>query len=181
MSGKLNVRKSLRSGANLKHNLLSPHLKDGKIKIKKERTNWLFPHITNFRKFFSTQKGGNYLSKYTPKKEVIRRRTVKRMKELGVYKVQYSQLIEVFVDMMHQYNFLTNLFEESGYQVMIDTEKSDGKKSPILASLESLRRDIGVYSDKLMLNPKSHKDSEKGNIKNKDDPFDKLFDSLGSG
>ena len=78
------------------------------------------------------------------------------MKELGVYKVQYTQLIDVFVDMMHQYNYLTNEFEESGYQVMIETEKSDGKKSPILASLEALRKVIGVYSDKLLLNPKSN-------------------------
>ncbi len=78
------------------------------------------------------------------------------MKELGVYKVQYTQLIDVFVDMLHQYNYLTNEFEESGYQVMIETEKSDGKKSPILATLEALRKDIGVYSDKLMLNPKTN-------------------------
>lgn len=78
------------------------------------------------------------------------------MKELGTYKVQYTQLIDVFVDMMHQYNYLTNEFEENGYQVIIETEKSDGKKSPILASLESLRKDIGIYSDKLLLNPKSN-------------------------
>ena len=50
------------------------------------------------------------------------------MKELGVYKVQYTQLIDVFVDMMHQYNYLTNEFEESGYQVMIETEKQGNYK-----------------------------------------------------
>ncbi|MHC5250464.1 P27 family phage terminase small subunit [Enterococcus sp. LJL90] len=96
------------------------------------------------------------MSKLLPSKDTIKRRTVKRMKELGVYKVQYTQLIDVFVDMLHQYNYLTNEFEESGYQVMIETEKSDGKKSPILATLETLRKDIGVYSDKLMLNPKTN-------------------------
>lgn len=96
------------------------------------------------------------MRKVLPTRDSIKRRTVTRMKELGVYKVQYSQLIDVFSDMLHQYNYLTNEFEKSGYQVMIETEKSDGKKSPIFASIETLRKDIGVYSDKLMLNPKAN-------------------------
>ena len=39
---------------------------------------------------------------------------------------------------------------------MVETEKSSGKKSPILASLETLRKDIGTYSDRLMLNAKTY-------------------------
>ena len=39
---------------------------------------------------------------------------------------------------------------------MIETEKSGGKKSPILASLENLRKDIGTYSNLLMLNAKTY-------------------------
>ena len=96
------------------------------------------------------------MGKYTPTKDTIKRRTVKRMKELGTYKVQYSQLIDIFVDMMHQYNFITEELEKNGYQVVIKTEESDGKKSPILATLENLRKDIGTYSDRLLLNPKSN-------------------------
>ena len=51
---------------------------------------------------------------------------------------------------------LSKQFEESGYEVILDTEKSGGKKSPILVSLENLRKDIGTYSDRLMLNAKTY-------------------------
>lgn len=78
------------------------------------------------------------------------------MKELGTYKVQYNQIIEVYVDMLYQYNYLSREFEKMGFEVLVETEKSGGKKSPILASLENLRKDIGTYSDKLMLNAKTY-------------------------
>ena len=91
-----------------------------------------------------------------PQRQTIKDRTIQYMKELGTYKKQYNQVIEVYADMMYQYNFLSRRFEEEGYEVMIDTEKSGGKKSPILASLENLRKDIGTYSDRLMLNAKTY-------------------------
>ena len=96
------------------------------------------------------------MSKNIPQKETIKKRTIQYMNELGTYKKQYNQVIEVFSDMLYQYNYLSRKFEESGYQVMIETEKSGGKKSPILASLENLRKDIGVYSDRLMRNAKTY-------------------------
>ena len=95
-------------------------------------------------------------NKNIPQKDTIKRRTIAYMKELNTYKKQYNQLVEVYADLLHQYYILTKEFEDSGYQVMIQTEKSDGKKSPILATLESLRKDIGTYSDRLLLNPKSN-------------------------
>ena len=78
------------------------------------------------------------------------------MKELGTYKIQYNQVVEVYSDMLYQYNILRQKFEEEGFEATIDTEKSGGKKSPILASLENLRKDIGTYSDRLMLNAKTY-------------------------
>lgn len=93
-----------------------------------------------------------------PLRQTIKDRTIRYMKELGTYKTQYNQVIEVYADMLYQYNYLSQEFEEGGYQVMVDTEKSGGKKSPILASLEALRKDIGAYSDRLMLNAKTYND-----------------------
>ncbi len=78
------------------------------------------------------------------------------MKELGTYKPQYNQIIEVYADMVYQYNYLSREFEEQGYEIILETEKSGGKKSPILASLENLRKDIGTYSDRLMLNARTY-------------------------
>lgn len=77
-------------------------------------------------------------------KDTIKRRTISYMKELNTYKKQYNQLIEVYSDLLLQYYILTKQFEETGYEVVVATEKSDGKKSPILASLENLRKDIGT-------------------------------------
>ena len=39
-----------------------------------------------------------------PKRQTIKDRTVKYMKELGTYKTQYNQIIDIYVDMMYQYN-----------------------------------------------------------------------------
>ena len=114
-------------------------------------------------------------------KDTIKRRTIAYMKELNVYKKQYNQLIEVYADLLLQYYILTKQFEESGYEVTIATEKSDGKKSPILASLENLRKDIGTYSDRLMLNAKANKDSEINLKTSPDDPFNNLFNNLKNG
>lgn len=114
-------------------------------------------------------------------KDTIKRRTIGYMKELNTYKKQYNQLIEVYADLLHQYYILTKEFEESGYEVVMETEKSGGKKSPILATLENLRKDIGTYSDRLMLNAKANKDSEISIKASDNDPFNKLFDGLKSG
>ena len=119
--------------------------------------------------------------KNIPQKDTIKRRTISYMKELNTYKKQYNQLVEVYADLLHQYYILTKQFEESGYEAVVATEKSGGKKSPVLATLESLRKDIGTYSDRLMLNAKSNKDSEINLKTSPDDPFNKLFDGLKSG
>lgn len=120
-------------------------------------------------------------NKNIPQKDTIKRRTISYMKELGTYKKQYNQLIDVYADLLLQYYILTKQFEESGYEVVMETEKSGGKKSPILATLENLRKDIGTYSDRLMLNAKANKDSEISIKASPDDPFNKLFDGLKSG
>lgn len=91
-----------------------------------------------------------------PKRQSIVDRTVKYMKSLGTYKVEYKQVIEIYADMLYQYNFLSREFEQSGFEATVQTERSAGKKNPILATMENLRKDIGVYSDRLMLNAKTY-------------------------
>ena len=91
-----------------------------------------------------------------PKRQSIIERTVKYMKSLGTYKVEYKQIIEIYADMLYQYNILSREFEQSKFQTTIQTERSGGKKDPKLATMENLRKDIGVYSDRLMLNAKTY-------------------------
>lgn len=119
--------------------------------------------------------------KNIPQKDTIKRRTISYMKDLNTYKKQYNQLVEVYADLLLQYYILTKQFEESGYEVVMETEKSGGKKSPVLATLENLRKDIGTYSDRLMLNAKANKDSEINLKTSPDDPFNNLFNNLKNG
>lgn len=90
-----------------------------------------------------------------PTKETIKRKTIEDMKKLGVHKPQYNRLIDIYAELVFQYNILTVEFENNGYQYEVETDQGGTKKSPIVATLESLRKDILAYSDRLCLNPKS--------------------------
>lgn len=81
------------------------------------------------------------------------------MKALGIYKPEYRNDIMVYVDMMHQYEVLTERFEDEGYMVEEEYTNKAGatnmRKTPTLATIEKLRVDLAQYSDRLCLNPKS--------------------------
>ena len=89
-----------------------------------------------------------------PHKTMIEK-TTENMTELGVYRPQFDRMIEIFVDLNMQYDRALNEFEESGFQYETETAAGGTKKSPIAATLESLRKDILAYSDRLCLNPKA--------------------------
>lgn len=88
-------------------------------------------------------------------KEFIRKATIRDMKALKVYKKQYDRLIDIYAELVAQYNRLTETFADTGYQVESETAQGGAKKSPLIATLETLRKDILAYSDRLCLNPKS--------------------------
>lgn len=77
------------------------------------------------------------------------------MRELGVYKTQYSRVVDLYVELVFQFLTLNKKFEEEGYEYECYTAAGGAKKAPIVATLESLRKDILAYSDRLCLNPKS--------------------------
>lgn len=77
------------------------------------------------------------------------------MKLLGVYKPQYNRIIDIYAELMEQYLFLSDKHKESNYEYEVDTLQGGSKKAPIVATLETLRKDILAYSDRLCLNPKS--------------------------
>jgi hypothetical protein len=112
--------------------------------------------------------------KSTPERDSIKKRTIQYMQELGTYKTQYNQVIEIYSDMIYQYNILSKKFEETDFETMVETERSGGKKSPILITLENLRKDIGTYSDRLMLNAKTY-NAEIEQPKKEESAFSKLL------
>ncbi|CAK7002217.1 P27 family phage terminase small subunit [Tissierella sp.] len=90
-----------------------------------------------------------------PTKETIKRKTIEDMKKLKVHKPEYNRLIDIYSELIFQYLKLNDEFEEGGYQYEVSTDQGGTKKAPIVATLETLRKDILAYSDRLCLNPKS--------------------------
>lgn len=82
--------------------------------------------------------------------------TVNQMKTLGVYRSEYDGMIGIYAQLREQYDILTERFENSRYRINTKSAQGGLKKAPIVATLESLRKDILAYSDRLCLNPKSY-------------------------
>ncbi|QOR34434.1 P27 family phage terminase small subunit [Clostridium sp. 'deep sea'] len=90
-----------------------------------------------------------------PTRETIKRSTITAMRELGIHKKQYNRLITLYADLVYQYLTINDKFEKDGYEYEVFTAQGGVKKAPIVATLETLRKDILAYSDRLCLNPKS--------------------------
>ena len=95
------------------------------------------------------------MAKKASTKETIRKNTIRDMQKLNVYKPEYDPLIDVYSDLFSQYIRFTKEFEDKGYQFETETANGGSKKSAIVSTLESLRKDLLSYSDRLCLNPKS--------------------------
>ena len=74
------------------------------------------------------------------------------MKELGVYKPEFEPIIEIYGQLIEQYEILTKKFIDSKYDFE-ETTAQGTKKAPIVTTLESLRKDILAYSAQLGLTP----------------------------
>lgn len=85
----------------------------------------------------------------------IRKKTIKDMKKLLIYKQEYDPIIDIYSELREQYYILSQKFKDSDYNYKVDTAQGGAKKAPIVATLESLRKDIITYSDRLCLNPKA--------------------------
>src|SRR5699024_7003373 len=77
------------------------------------------------------------------------------MKEMGTYRKEYRDTINIYADMMRDYMIARRDFEETGRRYETETAAGNPKKSGIVDAIEKLRRDILQYSDRLGLNPKS--------------------------
>ncbi len=90
-----------------------------------------------------------------PTKETIKRATIRDMKKLGTHKKEYNRLIDIYSGLVHQYLKAVAEFEESGCEYEVPTGTGSTKKAPMVAMIETLRKDILQYTDRLCLNPKS--------------------------
>lgn len=109
-------------------------------------------------------------------KESIKKQTVKKMQKLGVYKAEFDDVIDIYAGLCSQYRRLEIDFEKSGSTYTALTNSGDAKKSPIVSSMENLRKDILLYSDRLRINPKAFMKSSKA--AEADTPKNKLVAAL---
>lgn len=95
------------------------------------------------------------MSKPSEIKERTKQETIESMKALGTYKKEFNQLIDIYAGIMAQYMKALEDFEKSNYSYESETAAGNPKKSNIVAAMESLRKDLLMYSDRLALSPKS--------------------------
>lgn len=92
-------------------------------------------------------------------KTAYKRAVIKNLKDLGIYKDEYEDMVDIYSGMIFQYATFEKAFEESGFKVEEEYTNKAGatnmRKVPLYTAMESLRKDIATYSDKLGLNPKS--------------------------
>lgn len=94
-------------------------------------------------------------------KATIKKQTIRDMKKLGVYRVEYERIVDIYSGLCEQYHRLMEEYDRNGaYAYSVDTGAGGEKKSPLVGTIEAVRRDILAYSDRLMLNPKSERDAK---------------------
>ena len=104
------------------------------------------------------------------------------MISLGVYKPEFETTIKIYAGLVDQYTALSRQFKKVKYEVTEKTGYSDNsKKSPIVNTLESLRKDILAYSNALGLTPSGLKKLNDGLKENnkKQSKLDKVMSSFG--
>ncbi len=107
-----------------------------------------------YKQYFS--KGGDGVAKT---KLGFKRAINKSLRDLGIYKKEYDEIIDIYCGLLHQYQVFEEEFEKSGYKIEEEYTNKAGatnmRKTPLYTAMESLRKDIATYSDRLGLNPKS--------------------------
>ena len=107
-------------------------------------------------------------------------KTKKNMKALGTYKPEFDTTISIYAGLVEQYQMLEMQFKESNFKVEEKTGADNSKRSPIVATLENLRKDILTYSNNLGLTPAGlRKISDETQVKKKA-PQSKLEMALSS-
>ena len=109
--------------------------------------------------------------------------TKQNMIALGVYKPEFEITISIYAGLIDQYTALEKEFRKSKFTVVEKTGYSDNaKKAPIVATLESLRKDILQYSNALGLTPSGLKkiNDEMKHEKKKESKLEMALNNFGT-
>jgi len=111
-------------------------------------------------------------------RETIRKNTINDMKKLNTYKPEYEPIIDIYCELREQYELYTKQLKAEKYKCAEFTAAGGTKKSALVATLETLRKDILQYSDRLCLNPKSMME-EKNKPKKKESTLARALSNYG--
>lgn len=120
---------------------------------------------------------GGYILKRISKKSVTQ-----NLIEINVYKKEFDTIIEIYVDLVNQYRTISDRFNKEDLKLDEKTGYADNsKKSPIILTLETLRKDILLYANTLGLTPAGLKkiNDEMQSKKKRVSKLDRAVASLG--
>lgn len=112
------------------------------------------------------------------RKESIRPNVIRDMKKLNTYKPEYEPIIDIYCELREQYELYTKALKKKEYKCDEYTAAGGTKKSALIGTLETLRKDILQYSDRLCLNPKSMME-EKNKAAKKESTLAKALNKYG--
>lgn len=84
---------------------------------------------------------------------VTKKKVVSALQHLGVYKNEFDDSIERYVALQKEYKQIYKKYVDGGYKCTVDTA-AGVKKSPVVTTLESLRRDLLQLEESLGLTPR---------------------------
>ena len=111
------------------------------------------------------------------KKETIKKKTISDMIKLGTYKPEYEPVIDIYCEMREQYEVYIKQLKNCNYECAESTGAGGTKKSALVSTIETLRKDLLQYSDRLQLNPKSN--DTKDTVKKKPSTLAKALSGYG--
>ena len=89
-------------------------------------------------------------------KATIKKQVIQDMKKLGVYYLE----IDIYAGMVEQYYDLQREYVNKGFSCSTGTGAAGEKKSPLVSTIEALRRDILAYADRLCITPRAIRDGQ---------------------
>ena len=103
--------------------------------------------------------------------------TVKaQMEELGVYRAEFDNIIEIYVSIVTAHDKLYKEWLSKGCPYEVESESGGAKRAPIVQTLDAMQKNIIAYADRLGLSPRAI-----NNLKTKskaDSKFDKSLKLL---
>lgn len=111
----------------------------------------------------------------------VEKNVIANMKSLRTYRDEFKPIISIYARLLYQYHRYSLELEENDFVIAEEYTNKAGatnfRKTPLATAMESLRKDILSYSDRLMLNPKAL-----GEVVSDDgvSPLQELFKKLGN-